>query len=79
MAYPVAGNCPSSHPVPVPKLRMVLRYPVSGDPSVLRLSSGDGRTMHGDFFNVWPAAEMERRVRDCINPVIKCGHDGRPL
>jgi hypothetical protein len=79
MAYPVAGNCPSSHPVPVPKLRMVIRYPVSGDPSVLRLSSGDGRTMHGDFFNVWPAAEMERRVRDCINPVIKCGHDGRPL
>jgi hypothetical protein len=79
MSYPVAGNCPSSHPVPVPKLRMVIRYPVSGDPSVLRLSSGDGRTMHGDFFNVWPAAEMERRVRDCINPVIKCGHDGRPL
>ena len=79
MAYPVAGGCPSSHPVPVPKLRMVLRFPVNGDPSGLRLSSGDGRTMHGDFFNVWPAAEMERRVRDCINPVIKCGHDGRPL
>jgi hypothetical protein len=79
MAYPVAGNCPSSHPVPVPKLRMVIRFPVSGDPSSLRLSSGDGRTFHGDFFNVWPAAEMERRVRDCINVVVKCGHDGRPL
>jgi Domain of unknown function (DUF1996) len=79
MAYPVAGNCPASHPVPVPKLRMVIRYPVSGDPSVLRLASGDGRTFHGDFFNVWPAAEMERRVRDCINVVVKCGHDGRPL
>lgn len=79
MSYPVAGNCPSSHPVPVPKLRMVIRYPVSGDPSVLRLASGDGRTFHGDFFNVWPAAEMARRVRDCINVVVKCGHDGRPL
>jgi uncharacterized protein DUF1996 len=79
MAYPVAGNCPSSHPVSVPKLRMVLRFPVSGDPAGLRLSSGDGRTFHGDFFNVWPADEMARRVRDCINPVIKCGHDGRPL
>lgn len=79
MAYPVAGNCPASHPVQVPKLRMVLRYPVNGDPSQLRLSSGDGRTMHGDFFNVWPADEMERRVRDCIRPVIKCGHDGHPL
>jgi hypothetical protein len=79
MAYPVAGGCPSSHPVPVPKLRMVIRYPVSGDPSVLRLASGDGRTFHGDFFNVWPAAEMARRVQNCINVVLKCGSDGRPL
>jgi Domain of unknown function (DUF1996) len=79
MAYPVAGNCPGSHPVQVPKLRMVLRYPVNGDPARFRLASGDGRTMHGDFFNVWPADEMERRVRDCIRPVVKCGHDGRPL
>jgi hypothetical protein len=79
MAYPVAGNCPSSHPVSVPKLRMVLRYPVSGSTAGLRLASGDGRTMHADFFNVWPAAEMERRVRNCINVVVKCGHDGNPL
>ncbi|WP_043630723.1 DUF1996 domain-containing protein [Nonomuraea candida] len=78
MAYPVAGACPSTHPVPVPKLRQVIRYPVSGDPARLRLSSGGGFTMHGDFFNAWPAAEMERRVRDCIRPIIKCGADGRP-
>jgi hypothetical protein len=79
MAYPVAGGCPSSHPVQVPKLRMVLRYPASGDPAGLRLASGDGRTMHGDFFNVWPANEMAQRVRDCIRPVVKCGHDGHPV
>jgi hypothetical protein len=78
MAYPVGDACPSSHPVPVPKLRQVLRYPVTGDPAQLRLSSGAGFTMHGDFFNAWPPAEMERRVRDCIRPVIKCGADGRP-
>ncbi|MEV4808128.1 DUF1996 domain-containing protein, partial [Nonomuraea sp. NPDC049421] len=78
MAYPVAGACPSTHPVPVPKLRQVIRYPVSGDPSRFRLSSGGGFTMHGDFFNAWPVAEMERRVRDCIRPIIKCGADGRP-
>ncbi|WP_199442149.1 DUF1996 domain-containing protein [Umezawaea beigongshangensis] len=77
MTTPVAGNCPSTHPVPVPKLRMVLRYPVTGDGARLRLSSGPGYTMHGDFFNVWPAAEMERRVRNCINVVLKCGHDGQ--
>ncbi|WP_374203195.1 DUF1996 domain-containing protein [Streptomyces sp. ST2-7A] len=78
MSYPVAGRCPESHPVPVPKLRQVLRYPVNGDPSRFELASGPGYTMHGDLFNAWPEDEMERRVRDCINPVIKCGPDGRP-
>jgi hypothetical protein len=78
MAYPVNFACPASHPVQVPKLRQVLRYPVSGNPAGFRLASGPGYTMHGDFFNAWPAAEMDRRVRDCIRPVIKCGADGRP-
>jgi hypothetical protein len=78
MAYPVNGDCPATHPVPVPKLRQVVRYPISGNPANFRLSSGAGFTMHGDFFNAWPEAEMLRRVRDCINPIIKCGVDGRP-
>lgn len=78
MAHPVAGACPSTHPVPVPKLRQVLRYPVNGNPAGFRLASGPGYTMHGDFFNAWPEAELARRVRDCINPIVKCGADGRP-
>jgi hypothetical protein len=78
MAYPVNNGCPSTHPVHVPKLRQVLRYPASGDPARFRLSSGRGFTMHGDFFNAWPVAEMERRVRDCIRPKIKCGVNGTP-
>ncbi|MEU8503922.1 DUF1996 domain-containing protein [Streptomyces brevispora] len=78
MAYPVNGECPSTHPVPVPKLRQVLRYPVNGDPARFRLASGPGYTMHGDFFNVWPEAEMAQRVRDCINAIVKCGANGTP-
>ncbi|WP_130798683.1 DUF1996 domain-containing protein [Streptomyces otsuchiensis] len=78
MAYPVAGECPSTHPVPVPKLRQVLRYPVTGDPSRFELASGPGYTMHADFFNAWPEDELERRVRDCLNVVVKCGADGTP-
>jgi len=78
MAYPVNQACPASHPVHVPKLRQVLRYPVNGDPARIRLASGRGFTMHGDFFNAWPEAEMERRVRDCIRPIIKCGTNGHP-
>ncbi|MFI6266934.1 DUF1996 domain-containing protein [Micromonospora sp. NPDC051006] len=79
MAYPVNQACPATHPVHVPKLRQVLRYPVNGNPAQFRLASGAGYTMHGDFFNAWPTAEMARRVNDCIRPVIKCGHDGRPI
>ncbi|WP_229069985.1 DUF1996 domain-containing protein [Actinoplanes sp. DH11] len=78
MAYPVNNACPPSHPVVVPKLRQVMRYPVTGDPARLRLASGAGYTMHGDFFNAWPVAEMARRVNDCIRPIVKCGVDGRP-
>jgi hypothetical protein len=78
MAYPVGNACPSSHPVAVPKLRQVLRYPASGNPAGFRLASGPGYTMHGDFFNAWPVAEMQRRVNDCIRPIIKCGADGHP-
>jgi hypothetical protein len=63
----------------VPKLRQVLRYPVTGSPlNRIRLASGGGYTMHGDFFNAWPVDEMARRVNDCIRPIIKCGANGTP-
>ncbi|MCX5064289.1 DUF1996 domain-containing protein [Micromonospora lupini] len=77
---PTSVSCPagSSHPVPVPKLRQVIRYPANGDAARFRLASGAGYTMHGDFFNAWPVAEMERRVRDRIRPIIKCGVSGTP-
>ena len=78
MAYPVNQACPATHPVHVPKLRQVMRYPVSGNPAAFRLASGPGYTMHGDFFNAWPVDEMARRVNDCIRPIIKCGTNGRP-
>ncbi|MCM4078378.1 DUF1996 domain-containing protein [Paractinoplanes hotanensis] len=78
MAYPVNNACPPSHPVVVPKLRQVMRYPVNGNPANFRLASGPGYTMHGDFFNAWPVAELARRVNDCIRVIVKCGADGRP-
>ncbi|MET8147767.1 DUF1996 domain-containing protein [Actinoplanes sp. NPDC049668] len=78
MAYPVGNACPTSHPVVVPKLRQVMRYPVSGNPAGFRLASGPGYTMHGDFFNAWPEDEMARRVNDCIRIIVKCGTNGRP-
>jgi Domain of unknown function (DUF1996) len=50
MSYPVGGACPASHPVVVPELRQVMRYPVNGNPAGFRLASGPGYPMHGDFF-----------------------------
>jgi Domain of unknown function (DUF1996) len=79
MAYPVNAACPSTHPVPVPKLRQVIRWPVSGNPAGLRLSSGNGYSMHADFFNAWPVAAQAQRVRDCINAIVKCGPNGQPI
>jgi hypothetical protein len=79
MAYPVAGACPSTHPVPVPKLRMVIRWPVNGSPAGFRLASGNGYSMHGDFFNAWPVAAQAQRVRDCINAIVKCDANGVPI
>jgi hypothetical protein len=55
-----------------------MRYPVNGNPAGFRLASGPGYTMHGDFFNAWPADEMMRRVTDCIRIIVKCGVNGRP-
>jgi hypothetical protein len=78
MAYPVNAACPATHPVVVPKLRQVMRYPVNGNPAGFRLASGAGYTMHGDFFNAWPEDEMARRVNDCIRIIVKCGTNGRP-
>ncbi|SNY50208.1 DUF1996 domain-containing protein [Paractinoplanes atraurantiacus] len=78
MAYPVNNACPASHPVVVPKLRQVMRYPVNGNPANFRLASGPGYTMHGDFFNAWPVDELARRVNDCIRIIVKCGTDGHP-
>ncbi|MGW0519581.1 hypothetical protein [Crossiella sp. NPDC003009] len=30
------------------------------------------------FCNVWPAAELDRRVRACLHAVVKCNHAGVP-
>ena len=49
MAYDVAGHCRPSHPVAVPALELILRYPVLKGPAVL--SSGGVYSGHADFIN----------------------------
>ncbi|MGP3981607.1 DUF1996 domain-containing protein [Streptomyces sp. KR80] len=86
MAYASGSTCPSSHPVPVPRLELLITWPVGGGGLSLagtrngaNVTTAPGYTFHGDFFNAWDSAELRRRVTDCINAGYICGTDGRPI
>lgn len=73
MHYSSGGHCPASHPIPVPQLVFAAHYPVSGDVSGLRLSSGTIRTGHADFMNSWDQSHLRSEVDLCIRRSIVCG------
>jgi hypothetical protein len=74
MAYSVRGQCPASHPVAVPAIALILRYPSFGGPN-LQLSSGGQLSGHADFFNAWDQAELTRLVDTCLNALRHCGRE----
>lgn len=76
MAYPVNGNCPASHPRPVPMLEFKIAFPVDGDTSRVRLASGRGYSWHYDFFNAWDEPTLAALVRHCINGGLQCDPRG---
>ncbi len=67
MAYASRNKCPSTHPIPVPSLRMIMEFPIPTTWGRVTLSSGEASTMHADFYNAWDQAVLEEMVRDCIN------------
>jgi hypothetical protein len=80
VAYASAGVCPPSHPVPIPSVRLVVRYPVSGLPA-LAFSSGSIASGHADAFVAWRPRALHRLVRRCLNGRHQCGRrdDGPPV
>jgi hypothetical protein len=66
MAYSTEGACPSSHPVEVPALSVVIYYGVSGGPNSA-LSSGGQFSAHEDFVNAWDQATLARLVDRYLN------------
>jgi PKD repeat protein len=86
MAYSAGGQCPVTHPVPVPQLQFKLRYPTSGGTGLTLAVGGgehahtDGRgwTAHGDFFNAWESDALRFRIENCLLRGVKCGADGMP-
>jgi hypothetical protein len=72
MAYSERGRCPATHPVAVPALAVIFRYPTAGGPGV-SLSSGGQYSGHADFFNAWNQQALESLVDDCLNALRHCG------
>jgi hypothetical protein len=79
MAYPVLGICPASHPVAVPMIEFKMAFPVSGNMSNVRLSSGRGYSFHYDFYNVWDQPTLNALVSHCINGGLQCDPRGFDL
>jgi hypothetical protein len=71
-AYPVRGACPATHPVAVPAISLIMRYPVTGAGKV-ELASVGQFSAHADFFNAWDQGELTRLVDGCLNALRHCG------
>jgi Domain of unknown function (DUF1996) len=72
MAYPMRGRCPVTHPVAVPAISLIYRYPVAGGPGV-SLASGSPYSAHADFFNAWRQPALSALVDGCLNALRHCG------
>lgn len=72
MAYSTRGQCPSTHPVPVPAISLIYRYPTTGG-SAVELSSRGQFSGHADFFNGWRQATLASLVKNCLNALRHCG------
>jgi hypothetical protein len=72
VVYPTAGACPADHPVAVPAITLIYRYPISGDHE-FALSSGGVYSAHADFFNAWNQPILSRLVNFCLNGLRHCG------
>jgi hypothetical protein len=71
MAYSARGRCPTTHPVAVPAISLIFRYPIAGG-SGITLSSGGQYSAHADFFNAWRQGTLTSLVNQCLNALRHC-------
>jgi Domain of unknown function (DUF1996) len=72
MAYSHDFVCPRSHPVKVPLIQLMIRYPIVSGKGVT-LASGGRFSAHADFFNAWSQGQLTRLVNSCLNALRHCG------
>jgi Domain of unknown function (DUF1996) len=71
MAYSRRGICPAGHPVPLPAISLIYRYPAAGGVGVT-LASGGVYSAHADFINAWDQGTLESLVQTCLNKLRHC-------
>jgi hypothetical protein len=71
MAYADKGRCPSTHPVALPAITILFRYPSLGGEG-FSLASGGQLSGHADFVNTWRPAALRRLVDRCLNDLAGC-------
>lgn len=76
VAYPVAGVCPTTHPVAVPELSINYIYPSQGGATAV-LASGGTFSAHADFMNAWRPGTLERLVDRRLNRPGQGGQGGQ--
>jgi len=75
MAYAMGRHCPSTHPVAVPAITQIYRYPTRGGEG-FSLASGGQLSAHADFVNAWHPGTLHRLVDQCLNALVHCGRGG---
>jgi hypothetical protein len=73
MAYSERGACPSSHPVEVPSISLIVRYGITDSAAGLELASGGVHSAHADFVNAWDQRALRHLVERCLNGLRHCG------
>jgi Domain of unknown function (DUF1996) len=72
MAYATRAGCPSTHPVEVPQITQIYRYPSLGGDG-FSLASGGQYSAHADFVNAWKPNVLRKLVDGCLNDLVHCG------
>lgn len=72
VTYSTDGSCPAGHPVSIPQVTMAVAFPITGGGHDLRLASGNIYSAHGDFFNAWDPAGLQREIDMCIHRDAVC-------
>ena len=72
VAYARAGRCPATHPVELPAITQIYRYPTRGGEG-FSLASGGQFSAHGDFLNAWHPGTLRQLVERCLNALVHCG------